>query len=166
MEENNKHSIWRILGTIAIIFLTTFLAFYLAMTIALKQVFNPMYQAKQFDKFMQKQERNFRKFEHNFSDMPYAPRFRSRLVNLIKEDDEYKILVDLKPFEGNENAIKFAINDNFATVSGEIDKREHRKEEIINFSQSYYLNEKIITDKITKIKSGDKYIITIPFEEN
>lgn len=165
MVENNKNKFLKILGYILIIFLTAFLAFYLAMIVALKQVFNPIYQAKQFDKFIQKQERNFRKFEHNFIDRPYVPRFRSRLVNLIKEDNEYKILVDLKPFDKNENAIKFEINDNYATVSGKIDKKENRKEEIINFSQSYYLNEQLLTDRIVKEKNGDKYIITIPFND-
>ena len=35
----------------------------------------------------------------------------------------------------------------------------------MNFSQSYYLDEKIETDKITKERKGDRYIITIPFAD-
>ena len=31
--------------------------------------------------------------------------------------------------------------------------------------QAYYLDEDLLTDKITKERKGDKYIVTIPFEE-
>ena len=40
-----------------------------------------------------------------------------------------------------------------------------RGEKIISFAQAYYLDEKLETDKIIKEKKGDKYIITIPFED-
>ena len=35
----------------------------------------------------------------------------------------------------------------------------------MNFSQSFYLDEELITNKISKERKGNKYIITIPFEE-
>ena len=38
-------------------------------------------------------------------------------------------------------------------------------EKIINFTQSYYLDENLEKDKITKEKKGNKYIISIPFED-
>ena len=36
---------------------------------------------------------------------------------------------------------------------------------LMSFSQSYYLDEKIEADKMTKERKGDNYIITIPFED-
>ena len=50
-------------------------------------------------------------------------------------------------------------------VRGSLEKQTGRGEKILNFSQSYYLDEKLLTDKIAKEKSGDKYIITIPFKD-
>ena len=46
-----------------------------------------------------------------------------------------------------------------------MEKKEHKGEEIMSFAQSYYLDENLIPDKMTKEKKGDKYIITIPFKE-
>ena len=37
---------------------------------------------------------------------------------------------------------------------------------IINFTQTYYLDEKIDESGITKERKGDKYIVTIPFLNN
>ena len=45
-------------------------------------------------------------------------------------------------------------------------QKELRGEKIMNFSQAFYLDEKLISNKISKVKKGNKYIITIPFEGN
>ena len=85
-------------------------------------------------------------------------------VNLVKEANEYKIIVDLKPIGENEKNVSVKLDDNTVTVSGAIDKKEHHREDIMNFSQSYYLDEKLLPDKISKERVGNKYIITIPFK--
>ena len=81
------------------------------------------------------------------------------------DDIDYKVIVDLKPLDGNENGVNVKIRDNVISINGELDKQTHRGEEILNFSQAYYLDEKLLTDKISKEKKGDKYIITIPFKD-
>ena len=50
-------------------------------------------------------------------------------------------------------------------VTGELDKKFHGNEKIINFRQAYFLDDKLEIDKMTKEKKGDKYIITIPVED-
>ena len=44
-------------------------------------------------------------------------------------------------------------------------KKELRGEKIMNFSQSFYLDEKLIPNKIIKERKGNKYIVTIPFDD-
>lgn len=164
--EENKTSKWlKILGIIILGFVMMFAAFYIAVTIVLHQMLDPAFHSKQIEKLIKQQEKDFERFEFELGEHPFLPKTRPMLVNLVKENDEYRIIVDLKPLEGNENGVDVKIKDNIISVSGKLDKQTHRGEEILNFSQSYYLDEKLITDKITKEKKGDKYIITIPFKD-
>ena len=85
------------------------------------------------------------------------------IVNLVKEPSEYKVIVDLTQLDGDENAIKVEVQGDELIVRGEIDKNIRGTEKIINFSQTYYLDEKLEENKIVKERKGDKYIVTIPF---
>ena len=159
-----QHKKWlKILGIIILGFVMIFAAFYLAITVALHQMLDPVYNSKKIEKLIKQQEKNFEKFEYDLGEHPFLPKTRPMLVNLVKENDEYKIIVDLKPLDGNENKVNVKIKDNIISVNGELDRQTHRGEEILNFSQAYYLDENLQTDKMTKEKKGDKYIITIPF---
>ena len=165
-EESTKHH-WLRMGAIALVtFITAFLAFYIVMEIMLNKMADPAYNAKRFEKMIQHQQKHFRKMEDKLlSENPFEPRLRPMLVNLVKESEEYKVVVDLRPLDGNENAVNVDVNDKILTVNGEIDKVKHGNEKIIKFSQSYFLDEELDKDKITKEKKGDKYIITIPFKD-
>lgn len=163
-EENSKHHWLRIAAIIIMTFIVAFLAFYCAMEIMLHRMTDPMYSAKRIEKVLKQQERNFQRFEDKMGENPFEPKMRPMLVNLVKEANEYKVIVDLKPLEGNEKDVNVTIKDHIISVSGELDKKAFGGEKIINFSQSYYLDEDLQTDKISKEKKGDKYIITIPFE--
>lgn len=57
------------------------------------------------------------------------------------------------------------LDNNMVTISGDMQKQEVRGEKIMNFSQSFYLDEKLIPNKIIKERKGNKYIVTIPFED-
>ena len=65
---------------------------------------------------------------------PFEPKMRPMLVNLIKENQEYKAIVDLKPFDGNNEGIDVAVDKKTLTISGKFDKRILDSEKIINFS--------------------------------
>lgn len=164
-EEKREHHVLKIIGIILATFIGAFLAFYLAVDLTLNRMLNPEYQMKKMEKMVQKQERNIQKFEDKILDNPFEPKMAPMLVNLVKEADEYKIIVDLKPLGGNDKNIDVKLNDNVVTVSGEMEKKELRGEKIMNFSQAYYLDEKLKSNEITKERKGNKYIITIPFED-
>ena len=163
-EEEKKYTLLKVVGVVVATFIGAFLAFYFAIDLTLSRMLNPDYQMRKMEKMIQHQERNINKMEKRFLDNPFEPKMAPMLVNLVKENDEYIVVVDLKPLMGDENNIKVNLKDNTITILGEVDKSKHHQESIMNFSQSYYLDEKLIPNKITKEKKGDKYIITIPFE--
>lgn len=161
--EHKSHWL-RTLGIILATFLGAFLAFYFVTDMRLNRMTSPEYQMKKMEKMMQREERNFRKMDEQFGENPFEPRLAPMLVNLVKEPGEYKVIVDLKPIGGSEKNVNVKLDDNVVTVSGEVERKEHHREDIMNFSQSYYLDEKLISDKISKERKGNKYIITIPYE--
>lgn len=164
-DETRKHHWLRIVSIILMTFIIAFLAFYCALEVMLHRMADPIYNAKRMEKLMVQQEKDFQRFEKKMGENPFEPKMRPMLVNLVKEPTEYKVIVDLKPLDGNENDVHVKIADKVITVNGELDKKSFVGEKIINFSQSYYLDEELETDKITKEKKGDKYIITIPFKD-
>lgn len=159
--EENKHHLLKVVGVIIATFLGAFLAFYLAVDLTLNRMLNPEYQIKKLEKTMHKIE----KFDDKIMENPFVPRMSPMLVNLVKEASEYKVIVDLKPLGDDEKNVDVSLKDNVITISGDMQQKELRGERIMNFSQSFYLDEELITNKISKERKGNKYIITIPFEE-
>ena len=164
-EEKNTNHIMRTIGVVLATFIGAFLAFYCVMDITFNRMFDPNYQFKKMEKMIQHHEREIFKMEDKFFENPFEPKLAPMLVNLVKEEDEYKIIVDLKQINDDEKNINVKIDNNVVTVSGAVDKSKYNKEEILDFTQSFHLSEKPLPDKMTKERRGSKYIITIPFEE-
>lgn len=162
-EETKQH--WLKIGTVALItFLVSYFAFYLAMKHNLRKLNDPYYQAQRMEKMIEKQAHDY--FNDKGMNNPFEAKMRPMMVNLVKEVNEYKVIIDLSRFDGSEDTVDVLVNDNELTVKGEIDKKNRGTERIINFTQTYYLDEKIDKDKITREKKGNKYIVTIPFKSN
>lgn len=162
-EESKKHHWLRLAAIALMVFIIAFLAFYVALEIMLNRVTDPMYNAKRIEKIVQHQQRDLSKFEEKMMENPFEPKMRPMIVNLVKENSEYIITVDLKPLDGNSDAVNIGLNDNILTISGELDKNLHGNEKIVKFTQSYYLDEKLEFEKMAKDKKGNKLIVTIPF---
>ncbi len=164
MNEETKHE-WLKIGTIVLVtFLVSYLAFCIALKHHLKELKNPYYQAERFEKYIEKQERDFDKYMLNKMENPFMPKMRPMFVNLVKETNEYKVIVDLTQFE-DEKALNVDIKDSELTIKGEFDKNVRGTEKIINFTQTYYLDEKLDEENISRERKGNKYIITIPFKD-
>ena len=160
MPEENKHHLLKVIGVIIATFLGAFLAFYLAVDLTLNRMFNPEYQIRKMEKTMN----NIQKFDEKMMESPFVPKMSPMLVNLVKEPNEYKVIVDLKSLGDDEKNVDVKLDNNMVTISGDMQKKELKGEKIMNFSQSFYLDEKLIPNKIVKERKGNKYIVTIPFE--
>ena len=161
MLEENKHHLLKVIGVIIATFLGAFLAFYLAVDLTLNRMFNPEYQIRKMERTMN----NIQKFDEKMMESPFVPKMLPMLVNLVKEPNEYKVIVDLKSLGDDEKNVDVKLDNNMVTISGDMQKKELKGEKIMNFSQSFYLDEKLIPNKIIKERKGNKYIVTIPFED-
>ena len=161
MPEENKHHLLKVIGVIIATFLGAFLAFYLAVDLTLNRMFNPEYQIRKMERTMN----NIQKFDEKMMESPFVPKMSPMLVNLVKEPNEYKVIVDLKSLGDDEKNVDVKLDNNMVTISGDMQKKELKGEKIMNFSQSFYLDEKLIPNKIIKERKGNKYIVTIPFED-
>ena len=102
----------------------------------LHRISDPVFNVKRLEKIMLKQERNFQTLGDKMMENPFEPKMRPMLVNLVKENDAYEVIVDLKPLEGDEKNINVQLEDKMLTVTGELDKKLHENEKIIHFTQS------------------------------
>ena len=152
MLEENKHHLLKVIGVIIATFLGAFLAFYFAVDLTLNRMFNPEYQIRKMEKTMN----NIQKFDEKMMESPFVPKMSPMLVNLVKEPNEYKVIVDLKSLGDDEKNVDVKLDNNMVTISGDMQKKEVRGEKIMNFSQSFYLDEKLIPNKIIKERKGNK----------
>lgn len=164
MLNEESRDLWLKIGVVALItFLVSYFAFCIALKHHAKKMQSSFFPAERMEKFIEKQERDFDKYMINTMENPFIPKMRPMFVNLVKETNEYKVIVDLTQIE-DEKALNIDIKENELTVKGEFDKKMRGTEKIISFTQTYYLDEKLDEDNITKEKKGNKYIITIPFK--
>ena len=164
--EEKKGGRLKILGIVALTFFVAFVAFFAALELSIHRLTDPVYQVKHMEKIMKQEAKKFERLEDKMMENPFEPKMQPMLVNLVKENNEYKVIVDLKPLGGSDKNIKVNLENNIVSIYGDMEKKEHRGEEIMSFAQSYYLDEELIPDKMTKEKMGNKYIITIPFVED
>lgn len=147
-------------------FLGAFLAFYVLMHQTMFHFFAARHHApaiyeKNFDKFKKDIEHDFKNLEKN-----ETTKFKNKVsaVQTLKYDDAYVIVINLKPFNNNEDNIRFNLNGNTATVSGNVVKNKHNGESSYYFTESFEIPEKISVNEIQKEKINGKYIITLPIE--
>ncbi len=147
-------------------FLGAFLAFYVLMHQTMFHFFKtrhhaPIINEKSFNNFEKDIENDFEKLEKR-----EINKFKNKIsaVQTLKYDDAYVIVINLKPFNNNEDNIRFSVNGNIATVSGNVIKNKRNGESSYYFTESFEIPEKININEIQKEKIDGKYIITLPIE--
>jgi|GEM_PF-4067660 len=78
--------------------------------------------------------------------------------------DEYKIIIDLKAFQGDESRINYNISGRKLTVFGSSNVKDKRFEQDIAFSQDFLLPYNADTAYIKKKKEGNKLVIEVPLK--
>ena len=104
------------------------------------------------------------KIRHNDFGMPF---FMTDTVKIKTEfdDNKFNVFVCLKPFNGDENKINYVAQGRKLTVFGKSEVKDKDFVQDIEFSQDFILPENADTSKISKIKDGDKLVISIPIKE-
>ena len=161
----DKHSFWRTLLHGLLIFLGAFCAFYVVTDWHMKNMarvpYNPY--AGKIDRMMKKDMREMDKmFKH---DKKLAQK-AGNIIHLEQTKDQYKIIIDLRAFDNNENNVQVSTSRNILTINGRSIKKSKNNEQISEFQQSYMFGENVKLDDLTKETTGNYYIVTIPIDDN
>ena len=167
MEENRKKNcVGKYLGLFFAALIGAFLAVYVVADLALNSLFNPFFAMNIAEKQFEKMEKSMMRHQsHQFKGFMGREMTHSSIVNMLVTPEEYKFIVDLKPFNNDVNNIKIVAENSMINISGEsvVDKKNSHT--LSSFSQSYSLDDDANISKMTKKKVKDKYIITIPLED-
>ena len=155
----------------ALLLLALFIACYLAVYYVLDQIrhayYIPAAPIENIDRIIREQDRLF-------NEMSAFPMHNSAMmaikspVETYKDDttDSYKMIINLKPFNNNPNNVKINIDENRISVKASSEKSKKHSDSVYKFTQSFVLPEKIDTEKVTKEKIKNKYVITLPVEND
>ena len=90
----------------------------------------------------------------------------SNLIHMEQTKDNYKIKIDLKPFDNNEENVQVSTNEHILTISGRSVQKTKNNERITRFQQSYMFGDDVKLDNMTKEVNKNYLIINIPIEKN
>lgn len=178
-----NHCWKKCLAMIIAAFLGGFLAFYfIADQMVYKysiRHFNPKkFEKRMFDDFEKSYKKDMKSFDDIFKKNDYVhkmkkddlnvPLFFMDSVNIKTEfkDNNFDIIIGLKPFQYDENKINYNISGRKLTVFGESTVKDNKMEQDISFSQDFILPVNADTANIKKIKDGKKLIISVPIKED
>jgi len=155
-----KHPFLKSILTGLLIFLGAYCAFYTVTDWHMKRILPPnmfLHQNRiehMMNKEMRKMDKMMRKGE-------FTPR-SANVIHLEQSKDFYKIIIDLRVFDNNENNVQVTANGNILTINGRSIRKSKNEEQISEFQQSYMFGNNVKLANLTKETNGNYYIITIP----
>ena len=108
---------------------------------------------------MQSMEKMFGKAERGFA------RKAANIIHLEQMGDVYKIIIDLRAFDNNENNVQVSSNGNILTINGRSIRKSKYNEQISEFQQNYMFGNNVKLNDLTKETNGNYYVITIPIDK-
>lgn len=160
-----KHPALRHVLTGLLIFLGAYAAFYVVSDWHFKRMLDPAYQMRRMDRAIMREEKQFDKMaKKEWQRQNRMERDASQFIHAEKTNDAYKIIIDLRPFDNNEKNIEVRTEGNTLIINAAGERNVRHKQEIIKYSQAFAFTEDIDTKNITKVREGNHYIITVPFD--
>ncbi|HIS37633.1 TPA: hypothetical protein IAC10_13590 [Candidatus Scatousia excrementigallinarum] len=155
-----KHTLIGIL-----VFLGAFAAFYVVTDWHFKRMLDPAVQMRKMEKMMLHDQRKMdnmirREARKDFQFERKAENF----IRVEKNADNYKIIIDLRPFDNDEKNVEVTANGNVLTVTAAGESKKHGHEMITKVSQNFMFDDNVDLSKINKIREGHDYIIFVPVE--
>lgn len=159
------HPVLKHILTGLLVFLGAFSAFYVVSDWHFKRMLDPAYQMRRMDRAMMRQEHRYDKMARKELQRQYKMDEKiSGFIHVEKSKDAYKIIIDLKPFDNNEKNVEVSTAGSTLTINAAGEKTARSKEEVIRYNQNFTFGDDVDLDKITKVREGNKYIITVPIE--
>ena len=168
-EHNKKHCFWKYLGLFFATLVGAFLAVYFVTDLAISRMMDPMVAMHRMDREFEKMNKDMmfvKEIPPHHMKGKWRHHKHHNTIDFFRTPDEYKFIIDLKPFNNNPDNIKITTNDSSITLSGEATVDKRHSETFTSFSQTYSLDKDANLEKMTKRKVDDKYIITIPLDDD
>lgn len=156
----DKHPFWKALLIGLLTFLGAFCAFYVVSDWHFKRIMHfPLTRMdRMYKKEMKEMDKMF-KVERNLAKRP------AHVIHLEQSRDAYRVLIDLRAFDNNENNVQVGVNGNILNINGKSVKTLRNNEQITEFQQSYMFGNNVNLKDLTKETKGNYYIVTIPLNE-
>ncbi|MBD5402404.1 Hsp20 family protein [bacterium] len=156
-----KHPFWKSLLCGLLIFLGAYCASYVVTDWHMKSLMSHMMRPlpRKMDRMIEKDIRamdNLWKEDRNFA------RKAANVIHLEQTKNAYKVIIDLRAFDNNENNVQVSANGNILTINGRSIRKSKNNEQISEFQQNYMFGENVKLKNLTKETEGNYYIITIP----
>ncbi|MBE7713808.1 MAG: Hsp20 family protein [Cyanobacteria bacterium SIG26] len=156
----DKRSFWRTLLTGLMTFLGAFCAFYVVADWHYKRMIAPPFiPHSKMEKMMKKDMYMMNKMMKKEG---IYSRNAAHVIHLEQNDNAYKIFIDLRAFDNNENNVQVTTNGNVLTINGRSVKKSKNNEQIAEFQQNYLFGNNVKLSDLTKTTNGNYYIVTIP----
>ena len=149
-----------------LVFLGAFAAFYVVTDWHFKRMLDPGVQMRKMEKMMLRDQNRMDKMIRREAMQDFN--FQRKAENFIrveKNPDNYKIIIDLRPFDNDEKNVEVKTNGSMLTVTAAGETKKHGHEMITKVSQNFMFDENVDLNKINKIREGNDYIIFVPIEE-
>ncbi len=159
-----KHPLLKSIFTGLLIFFAAYCAFYTVIDWHMKKMLPPHMFLRNnrvehmMNKEMRKMDKMMKKGEFT--------RHSANVIHLEQSKDFYKVIIDLRVFDNNENNVQVNANGNILTINGRSIRKSNNEEQISEFQQSYMFGNNVKLDSLTKETNGNYYIITIPIGNN
>ena len=148
-----------------LVFLGAFCAFYVVADWHFKRMLDPSVQMRKVEKMMMNDERQMDKMiNRQFKHEKMSQKDIQKYIKVEKTPQNYRIVVDLRPFDNDEKNVEVNTNGNSLMVTAVGEHNKHGHNEIVRISQSFSFDDDTDLSKITKIREGNDYVIVVPLD--
>lgn len=167
-EENtaHKHHFMRHLCTAIMTLIGAFVAFYVVTDWHYKRLLDPAVQMRKMDRMVRADERYMEKMAANeFNKERRIVEKTESFIRLEKTDKNYRVIVDLRPFDNDEKNVEVTSDGNVLSINAAGAANRHGHERILRVSQNYMFDDDVNLSDMTKIREGKDLVIYIPIKK-
>lgn len=161
-----KHPMLKCLFCGLMVFLGAFCAFYVVADWHFKTMFRMRHQPpyeRQMEKLAKKEMKNF---ETVINREGKKLQKNGNIIHLQNTGKEYRIIIDLRAFDNNENNVHISTSGNILTIVGRTVRKSKNDEQISEFQQNYLFGSNVKLSDLTKETYGNYYVINIPIKKS
>jgi len=168
-----KQGCLKYVGLFLAVLIGTFLAVYVVVDITISRFMDPFGMMGNMSRM---ENEAFKDFDKN-AEVPMMPPPQSRhhllppgimkppTVDFVKLPDAYKFIINLNDFGKNPKNIGINVENKTITINGENKKSSKHSDSFSTFSESFTLDDDAEFSKMSKKTVHNKYIITVPIED-